>query len=179
MASATLAAVSEYEYLHSDYEPDRDYVDGELQERNVGERPHSLLQTILVAIFHANRKAWGIVAGTEMRVQVSRGNYRVPDVCVLRKSDPADDIVQKSPLVCIEVLSPEDRMKRIQERFADYARMGVENMWLFDPLSRRAWVVLPDGSQHRMMEEFIIPGTPIRIDLAEVFAELADMQTQN
>jgi hypothetical protein len=40
MSSATLVSVQEY--LATSFRPDRDYVDGEIQERNLGERPHSL-----------------------------------------------------------------------------------------------------------------------------------------
>ena len=174
MATATLIPVSEY--LTSVYRPDCDYVDGELQERNVGERPHSSLQLILAAIFHANRRAWHVVSFPELRVHVSKERYRIPDVCVLRDTDPADNVVQAAPLICIEILSPDDRINRMQERTADYARMGVENIWLFDPLTRRAWVETADGSLARVEHEFTVSGTPIRIVLADVFAELDDMQ---
>ena len=44
---ATHAAIPLSEYLATSYRPDRDYVDGELQERNLGEREHALLQLIL------------------------------------------------------------------------------------------------------------------------------------
>jgi len=177
MASVALIPVSEY--LDTAYEPDCDYIDGELQERNVGERPHSFLQLIVAAIFHANRRAWNIVAGTEMRVQIGPRGYRVPDICVLRRSDPVTPIIQTAPLICIEVLSPEDRISRMAERIADYARMGVEHIWLIDPISRHAWVATADGSQTHVEAEFAIPGTPIRISLADVFAELDDMQSQD
>lgn len=176
MASTTLIPVSEY--LRTTYHPDCDYVDGELQERNLGESAHSFLQTILVALFHANRSTWKIVAGAEIRVQVGKERYRVPDIGVLRRSDPVDPIVKKAPLICIEVLSPEDRLQRMQERIDDYARMGVEHVWLIDPISRHAWVATADGSHTRVVEAFRVPGTPIRIALAEVFAELDDMLTQ-
>jgi Uma2 family endonuclease len=113
-----------------------------------------------------------------MRVQVAATRYRIPDVCVLRRSDPKDAIVKTPPLICIEVLSPDDRMQRVQERFDDYAKMGVEHLWLLDPIRRQAWVMLPDGSQTHVDAEFTVPGTSIRIVLAEVFAELDDMQSQ-
>ena len=35
------------EYLRTDYEPDCDYVDGELQERNLGEKEHSCRRSSL------------------------------------------------------------------------------------------------------------------------------------
>ena len=46
MLSAT--PVSVQEYLASVYRPDRDFVDGEVRERNLGELEHSLLQTLTV-----------------------------------------------------------------------------------------------------------------------------------
>ena len=177
IAMASVALVPMSEYLNTTYEPDCDYIDGELQERNAGERPHSFLQLILAAIFHANRRAWNIVAGTEMRVQVNARNYRVPDITVLRRSDPVTPIIETAPLICIEVISP-DRISRMQERIADYARMGLEHIWLIDPINRNAWVATPDGSQTHVEAEFTVPGTPIRIVLSEVFAELDDMQSQ-
>ncbi len=174
MASADLVPLQEY--LSSVYEPDCDFVDGELQERNVGERPHSLVQFILAAIFNANRRTWGVLAVPELRVQTSHRRYRVPDVTVMRRSDPADNIVQTAPLICIEILSPEDRISRMQERFTDYFRMGVEHVWMIDPIARNAWVATPDGS-HQHVSALSVPGTPIQVSLTEVWAELDDMQT--
>jgi Uma2 family endonuclease len=173
MASTTLIPLSEY--LSTTYHPDCDYIEGELQERNLGERSHGLLQMALAAIFYTNRRAWDIVVVPELRVQVSADRFRIPDVTVMRRSDPPDPIVKTAPLVCIEVLSPEDRMQRMQERIDDYARMGVEHIWLIDPNSRHAWVATADGSHTRVADAFTVPGTPIRISLAEVFAELDDM----
>jgi Uma2 family endonuclease len=176
MAPATLIPVSEY--LTTTYRPDCDYIDGELQERNVGERPHAFVQGILFAIFNTNRRAWGVVAAPELRVQVSTNRYRIPDVSVLRRTDPVDTIVHTAPLICVEVLSPRDTMAAMQERVDDYARMGVENIWLIDPVSRHAYIAANGGFQAPTNGEFTVPGTLIRISLAEVFAELDEMQTQ-
>jgi hypothetical protein len=46
MSSAILVSVSEY--LANSYRPDRDYVDGQLLERNVGEWDHSRPQALLL-----------------------------------------------------------------------------------------------------------------------------------
>ncbi|MDQ2834042.1 MAG: Uma2 family endonuclease [Acidobacteriota bacterium] len=176
MASATLIPVSEY--LNTTYRPDCDYIDGELQERNVGERPHAAVQTILATFFSANRRSWDVIAFTELRVQVAPNRYRIPDVSVLRRTDPVDPIVHSAPLICLEVLSPEDRLHRMQERIDDYATMGVEHIWLIDPISRNAWIATAEGMHKPANAELTVPGTPIRVLLAEVFAELDDMQTQ-
>jgi len=57
-----------------------------------------------------NRRIWNVVAATELRVQKHPQHItRIPDVCVLRRTDPVDAIVHTAPLVCIEVLSHEIR----------------------------------------------------------------------
>jgi hypothetical protein len=74
------------EYLHTSYEPDIDYVDGYLEDRNAGENNHSNLQGELAAILRTHSKAWQIYAYIASRVQVSPTRYRVPDVCVMPRT---------------------------------------------------------------------------------------------
>jgi hypothetical protein len=54
MASSVLVPL--HEYLGTVYEPDRDYVDGELKERNTGEQPHASSQTILASMLSKRRR---------------------------------------------------------------------------------------------------------------------------
>ncbi len=49
------------EYLKTTYRPDRDYIDGEVRERNLGERPHSLLQLLIGSILLAHKDDWKIL----------------------------------------------------------------------------------------------------------------------
>ena len=46
----------------------------------------------------------------ELRIQVAATRFRVPDVTVLDRAQPTEQIITKPPLVVFEVLSPEDRM---------------------------------------------------------------------
>ena len=170
MATASLIPVSEY--LRSTYRPDRDYIDGELKERNMGERPHSLLQLIVGTIFMNNFDSWKVTAMTEQRVQIDSSRYRVPDICVVRASDPPDDIVVVPPLLCIEILSSEDRFSRLQERVNDFAGMGVKNIWVLDPWERVGYFASPRGFAQPGNGILRIEDTPIAIILGEVFAQL-------
>jgi Uma2 family endonuclease len=49
----TGTAVPVEEYLRTNYDPDMEYVDGQLVERSVGERRHSRTQTILIGLLRA------------------------------------------------------------------------------------------------------------------------------
>jgi len=131
-------AVSIEEYLSTDYELDCDYVDGELQERNLGEIDHSRLQVAVGAHFFNRRKEWGISVCTALRVQVAPRRFRIPDVCVIL-GKPAGQILREPPFISIEILSPEDRVSRTNERMSDYLRFGVPYVWLIDPQTQKAW----------------------------------------
>jgi hypothetical protein len=47
MTDMATTLISIAEYLASNYEPDRDYIDGVLEERNLGEYDHGRLQLVL------------------------------------------------------------------------------------------------------------------------------------
>ena len=130
--STTRTLISVEEYLATSYRPDCDYVDGEVVERNLGEWDHSSTQGAIFLYMGVRKKKWGIIIVPEQRVQVKPGRFRVPDLCVLL-NEPGEQILTKPPFLCIEVLSPEDRMKRVKERVTDYLEMGVPNVWVFDP----------------------------------------------
>ncbi|HLI76744.1 MAG TPA: Uma2 family endonuclease [Acidobacteriaceae bacterium] len=170
--SATTTPVPLAEYLASSYRPDRDYLEGEVKERRLGERPHSLVQAYFVRVFGVNGREWKVWVQPEQRVQVRPERYRVPDICVLVRDQPFENIVTHPPLLCLEILSPGDSLSELQERVDDYAAMGVQHIWTVDPTRRRAYLASPTGFVQPQGRELAIPGTPIRISLDELFAEL-------
>ncbi|HYW42140.1 MAG TPA: Uma2 family endonuclease [Bryobacteraceae bacterium] len=131
--------ISVREYLSTSYDPDCDYVDGVVVERNVGEKDHGKLQKALIMYFEMRRREWGTFVIQEQRVQVSPTRFRIPDVCVVLGPEPSEQIFTTPPFICIEVLSPEDRMAAMQERVDDYMRMGVSYVWIINPRNRKAY----------------------------------------
>ena len=174
LATNTLVPLAEY--LATTYRPDCDYLEGQLRERSLGERPHSLVQAYFVSVFRVNGREWRVWVQPEQRVQVRPERYRVPDICVLHRDEPFENIVTHPPLLCIEVLSPGDSLRELQERVDDYAAMGVEHIWTVDPTGRRAYIASPTGFVQPQARELTIPGTPIRISLDELFAELDEAE---
>ncbi|SNS33682.1 Endonuclease, Uma2 family (restriction endonuclease fold) [Granulicella rosea] len=173
---ATTALISVSEYLNTTYRPDRDYIDGEVRERNLGERPHAMLQMVLSVIFAQNRNLWNVLPLPEQRVQTSATHFRIPDLCIVRRSDPADRIVYTAPLLCIEVLSRDDTLGDMQERVDDYVGMGVENVWVIDPVRRTAYMSNSSGFVMPANGELTVTGTPIRVVLAELFAQVDEFE---
>ena len=81
MPTGTLISVEQY--LATSYRPDCDYVDGRIEERNLGEWDHSKLQAAIIAFFYQRRTAWNISVAPEQRIQVSPTRFRIPDFCVV------------------------------------------------------------------------------------------------
>jgi len=167
-----LSHVTVEEYLSTVYEPECDYVDGQIEERNVGEYDHSLLQALLAHIFMTNRSQWGVLPLTELRTQVRLTRFRCPDVLVLRADTPREQVLTHPPLIAIEILSPEDRLSRFRVKIDDYVAFGVENIWIIDPATRTAMTADRFGLHPVETGELAVAGTPIRVDLSELFAEL-------
>jgi Uma2 family endonuclease len=170
MATATLIPVEEY--LATSYEPDREYIDGELAERNPGEYDHSNMQAALTAWLRTRAREWNVRALVEQRVRVSAKRIRVPDVCLISRHLPIERVITHPPLVCIEVLSPEDRLRYYQDKVDEYTAMGVPAIWLFDPAKRQAFVCTREGFLPPEGGVLTIPGTPIQIPLQDLFADL-------
>jgi len=170
MATSALIPVSEY--LRTSYSPDCDYVDGEVQERNVGEQDHSQIQTRLILLLGAGKYEPYIWVNTELRVQVSPTRFRVPDVCVRRADAPSEQIVHTPPLLCIEVLSPDDNFSRLRTRVRDYLEMGIKEVWVIDPLTRTVTVCRGTLSEEHSTGALTVPETPVTLLLEDVFRVL-------
>ena len=144
-AQETLVSVAEY--LNTGYEgPDREYVDGRIVERNVGERSHSLPQKRLVLFFGPLESGRCIYAYPEQRVQVKATRFRVPDVCVYVGTDPKEEVFRTPPFLAIEILSKDDRASDLQEKLDDYLAFGIRFVWVIDPRTTRGYTYsLEDG----------------------------------
>src|SRR5579862_3356027 len=120
-------------YLRSSYEPDAEYVDGEIEERPVGERDHAAWQAAIQKWFWKHEREWNINALLELRIQVAPTRFRVPDVAILDSSAPVEQITTHAPIAVFEVLSPEDTVQRLKHKLEDYAAMGIPQIWVVDP----------------------------------------------
>lgn len=170
MATATSIPVEEY--LAKTWRPDREYIDGEVLERNLGEFDHANLQTVLAVWLHPRRRKWGVRVVVEQRVQVSAQRFRIPDVSVLSADLPIEQIIRHAPLICIEILSKNDTLGSYRDRIADYSAMGVPNVWLFDPERREVWICTADSMVKVNGDVLNASGTQIAIPLAEIWADL-------
>lgn len=168
--------ISVEEYLSTGYEPDCEYNEGVIEERNLGEFEHSFLQTILATLFTNRIADWGVFVLTEQRVRLRPRRYVVPDLTVLRMGTPREPILTRPPLITIEIKSPEDKLKNIVRKSAEYLDFGIEHVWMIDPKTRTASRAVRSANGAVLEEvpsgELTVPGTQILVRVGELFAKL-------
>ncbi len=158
MAVPTSPLIPVEEYLNTSYpDGDREYVDGLVVERNVGTPGHSALQKILIVHLSAFEKQLQIAIRPECRTRIEESRYRVPDVLVMtRPFRQTNRVVLDAPLLIVEVLSPDDRMRETIQRFREYEKLGVRYIVLMDPEDRTTFafvngdLVRPRSDQLRL-----------------------------
>ena len=165
---STESSITLSDYLATSYRPDREYLDGELRERNTGEWDHSRLQSLVSCYLSNREKLWGVQVAIAPRIRVTATRFRVPDFSVLDGLPPEGGIIVEPPFLCIEILSPSDRMNEMQERIDDYLNFGVRYVWLLHPRTRRAFVYTPDSVREVKDGMLRTDGVEICVPLAEL-----------
>jgi Uma2 family endonuclease len=163
MATQTLIPVAEY--LRTNYRPDRDYVDGILLERNVGQKDHSRTQRkVIVALDRL-----GYAVFPEQRLQVRATRFRIPDVCLYAGGEPAEQVFTTPPALCVEILSPDDTLSEMQERIDDYLAFGVLMVWVLDPRTKKGYAYTAEGMREAKDGVMRTVAPPIELPLPELF----------
>jgi Uma2 family endonuclease len=165
---ATSAQIPVEEYLRTSYDPDCEYADGEVLDRNVGKKSHSKVQKRLMVLFAQREAELGIFVLQEWRMRTGEQRYRIPDFLIVAGPEPDEAVLSTPPLVCVEILSPDDRMSRMQNKIAEYLAFGVRYVWVLDPDSKEAYAYTAAGFE-KVATALRTENPAIEIPLNEIF----------
>ena len=88
------------------------------------------------------------------------------------RTKPTEQILTTPPLICIEILSKDDRMGRCRKESTIICKFGVRYVWVVDPRTHRAWIYTKDGS-HEAKDGILRTENPaIELPLPEIFQAL-------
>jgi Uma2 family endonuclease len=162
--------ISVEEYLGTSYKPACDYIDGVLRPKPMPTWTHGLLQAQLMMLIMQGFRQF--VAGSEVTVQIRTGKYLVPDVIVQRR----DRIQKPYPSVpvhlCVEILSPDDRISEVFAKCEEYLEWGVETTWVIDPEAQRAWEFRKGQRPSEVPPNGSLNAEGISIPLPDLFSAL-------
>jgi len=156
------------EYLNTSYSPDREYRDGVLVERNLGDEAHAGLQAALAGYLGRWRKQWNIRIYNSLRVEVRERWFSIPDVCIYSLPDFEGRYPSRPPLLWIEILSHDDRMADVWAKATELVENGVPYVWIIDPNTLESELWTAGGVQQVADKTLRLPGSPIVIPLLDV-----------
>jgi Uma2 family endonuclease len=163
--SAT-AIVSVEDYLRRTEKPYCEYVDGVLYPKAMPTTLHALVQAILIKLLGAQ----GVYALAEVHLRLSPTRYLVPDVIAthtLQHPYPTEPV-----LLCVEILSPEDRVGAMLAKCEEYHAWGVPFCWVIDPEKQTAWQYHAGSEPEHISRLGTLTADQLRVSLTELFSEL-------
>ena len=161
---ASTALVSVEEYLARTEKPNCEYENGVLHPKAMATTSHSLIQYLLVTLL---RRA-GLDALPEVTVRLSAARFLVPDVVAahtIQSPYPTEPV-----LLCIEILSPEDRVGAMLAKCEHYHVWGAPFCWIIDPDKQTAWEYHAGREPARIERGGILHAGEITVRLDEVCA---------
>jgi Uma2 family endonuclease len=156
------------EYLDRSFDPECELLGGETRPKPLGTGKHSKMEKRLTRLLE---QFYG-----ELRVQfelsiIVGSDILIPDVVVLATDSPLmhRDVLNEPPLLCVEVLSPSQRVGEMLVKCERYREFGVPFCWVLDPVGNRAWEYHLQQSHPCEVTEMF--SGPCNLRLRDVFAE--------
>lgn len=156
------------EYLEASYEPECEYVDGELIPKAMGTRDHGHLQLRLGRLLYRFEEAGLCLIISEQSLRVRQRAVLIPDVCLLPPDNSEHGVVTTPALVCIEILSPSDRFSYTVSKCEEYRQWGVPASWILDPEQKKAWFYDATGL-HQVPSGGVLRSGVFELALSEVW----------
>ena len=157
------------QYRRVIFRPDAHFVDGQILPRTLGDRTHGEAVVAVAGCICAASETAARGCCISLRLQTLPTRIRVCDIVVLAAGAPKEPVPTIAPLLCVEVITtgqvPEDEVPTL----ADYVRMGVQNVWLIDPIRHAAFAFDTDGLHPVDPTNLAIFNTPIRLDFTAAF----------
>jgi Uma2 family endonuclease len=98
---------------------------------------HGAIQGRLIELINQGFRLFA--AGSEVTVKIRTGKFLVPDVIVQSRDRIQRPYPSEPVHLCVEIMSPDDRVSDTFAKCEDYHAWGVETTWVVDPESRRAF----------------------------------------
>lgn len=171
------------QFLHlPEQKPYLEFIHGKVEQKAMPGAFHGILQaelaTALVLWSRAGRKGRAL---TEQRCILKCGDCTeivLPDVAWWSSAqlpDLQDGPLETPPTLAVEILSPEDRYGKVQDKIVTYLAAGVPIVWVVDPRSRNVTVFRPHSAPQVIappatLQDEALP--ELMVSLEELFSAL-------
>jgi Uma2 family endonuclease len=165
LMSAT-ATVSVEDYLRRTEKPYCEYVDGVLHPKSLATTKHARVQAMLQVLLDKQ----GVEALGEVHVRLSPTQYLIPDVIAaptIQGPYPTEPV-----LLCVEILSPEDRVGAMLAKCEQYHAWGVPYCWVIDPEKQTAWQYHSGSDPEKVDRAGTLKAGELSVSMNELFSHI-------
>ncbi|MGC2656822.1 MAG: Uma2 family endonuclease [Bryobacteraceae bacterium] len=167
--SAVANSISLEEYLEQTYEPEREFISGELVPKPVGTLDHSHTAKIIELLLDEfARRGLG---RAERELSIRKGDdVRIPDIVFFDVNASIErGILIDPPMLCVEILSPSQYPSQLFAKCEAYHAWGVSYCWVVDPVKRCAWEYHKGQPVTLINNKAPLTADQIQIQVAQIF----------
>ena len=161
-------SLEEFHRTYDGVKPYHEYWFGEAIPKARANSLHGCVQVTVAMLL----RACGWKPAIEVTLKMGPNAELIPDVIATRGRIELPYPTQPVE-ICIEVLSPDDRLEKVVEKGQRYLDWGVSYVWIIDPVARTAWMVKAENREGVWIhpDGNLIAGDDTQIALSELFAE--------
>lgn len=133
----------------------------------------------LTVFVNSKRLGWVLTGDVGIYTKFQPDTVRGADVVFISKKRLPElhdeGFLEIAPELIVEVLSPNDKRKNINDKIKEYLAIGVQWVWVVDPRSRTLQVYSPDRDVQTLTDADTLQGTGIlegfSLNIATIFED--------
>jgi Uma2 family endonuclease len=182
VTTAKRYTVEEVALLSEEHEGDRhELIDGELFVTPMPLMKHQAVSSNIVYALeqHVRNNALGVVRTAPTGVRLASDTLLIPDACFVASARLAilgDWLIEGPPDLVVEILSRGTRRRDRETKREVYARFGVREYWIIDPVANSVTILVLSGEsfveaplgEGDVIQSRVLPDLGLALD--EVFA---------
>jgi Uma2 family endonuclease len=170
------------EWLETPKDKNEEVVNGEVRIRPVGRVNDARIVASLTAglLTQVDTAKFDVLTGSfAIVIRLIPLSCRTPDIAVFDRAAfvEVDGYFRSAPDLAVEVLSPRNTPRDVRQKIADYASLGLPELWVFSQDDRTVEVLLlEDGRlrQNAILSQGVLKPTRfphVQIDIASIWPD--------
>ena len=139
-AAPNFLTAEQFEEQYGEDKPYYEYWFGEVAQKPMGTDVHGSLQGLIYMLLRL--RGWR--PATELRLKISKQAFPLPDVAANGSRPLGGPYPTEAIDLCVEILSPKDRLKAVFRKATHYLSWGIGTVWVVDGEKRKAFIMTLD-----------------------------------
>jgi Uma2 family endonuclease len=158
------------EYLTTDYEPECELIGGSLHPKPFGTLEHMELERSVERLLERYEQRGLGSSVHELSIR-NVDDVRIPDLVFVPSGARYErGILMDPPLLCVEILSPSQRLSVLFAKCETYHAWGVPYCWVLDPIGKLAWEYHQASPVRLLSNEQTLIAGEIKFAISEIFS---------